>query len=90
MLSQILHSYLELSLQRCPWLAGDPQFVALGIQRPPLSSGTPAAVFQPIGPEPPWLHCGVPSVDTHQLCPSSSKKSHDSATLLSLKLILCE
>lgn len=63
----ILHSYLELSLQESPLYAEAPQCVAPGTQRPLLSYGTPAAVSQPTGPEPPWLHCGAPSVDIHQL-----------------------
>lgn len=65
-----LNSYLELFLQGrpgTPWLAGPSQCLALGIQMPLLSSGTPVAVSQPTGPEPPWLHCGVPSVGIHQL-----------------------
>lgn len=61
------NSYLELFLQERPWLAGAPRYLALGTQMPLISSGTPAAVSQPTGPEPPWLHCGAPSVDIHQL-----------------------
>lgn len=65
--------YLDLSSQVCPWLAGKPQNVAPGSQKPLLSSGSPAVVFWPTGPEPPWLHCAVPSVDIHPLCFRSKK-----------------
>lgn len=67
MLRQVLSTHLGLSLQRRPWLAWGPQFVGRESQRRPPSSGTPAAVCQPTGPEPPWPHCGAPSGDSHQL-----------------------
>lgn len=99
-LRAILRTYPGVSLRRHPWLAWDPQFVDPGGQRRLPSSGTPAAASQPTGPEPPWLRCGVPSVDIHQLHKGGSstnrsgsssrrksKKFNDLAAKVNLKLV---
>lgn len=69
----ILKSYFGLSLQGTLWWAETCQHVIEETHRPRLVSGTPAEVSQPTGPAPPWLHCGVPSVDTHQLSESRNQ-----------------
>lgn len=77
MLKQVICTHLGLSLLGRPWLAWNPQSVGPESQRRPPSSGTPAAVCQPTGPEPPWLHCDAPSVDSHQLHRGKQQKQRE-------------